>query len=77
MLSKRVRVALFVCWACVLIFGLSFELANAASLDNGCRGTCNRMCRGSDGCANSSPMGCSCEYECGDGTSGSTTCMAF
>ena len=60
-------------WAVALVFGLSFETSHATALDSSCIGQCNDDC-GRGNCDDAIKVGCSCYWQCSDGSTGSSIC---
>ena len=62
-------------WACVLAFGIGMEFREAQALDRGCWRICARECRaGGSSCYTFGGSACDCEFDCSDGSSGSSVC---
>ncbi len=64
----------YLCWALMLVAGLSFNSAQAEALHSGCGETCTAAC-GDGECKLFVDMGCTCFYRCSDGTGGSAVCV--
>jgi hypothetical protein len=74
-MSERLksRRAIYILWAMVLAAGISFSSAQAATLHAACTETCQNAC-GSSSCSRSRKIGCTCYYQCDDGTVGTVAC---
>lgn len=67
---------LLLVWACALAFGLTFQAAEASARHAAtCSQQCNAQCKKSGDCGAYNGNGCSCDWLCGDGTEGSSTCV--
>lgn len=76
--NKKFGVILVV-WACLLLFGLGMEVSEANALHTAaaadCTDLCIADCEDSGGCVGALERRCgSCEWSCGDGSTGGTTC---
>lgn len=70
----QLRKWVLVIWACLLAFGLSYQLAEAEALHSSCRQACKFIC-GADSCDGYVQVGCDCHYLCSNGASGVSQCV--
>lgn len=71
---SQLRKWVLVIWACVLAFGISYQLAEAESLHSSCRQACKVGC-GATNCASYVQNGCTCHFLCKDGGTGESQCV--
>lgn len=64
----------YLCWALMLVAGLSFNSAQAEALHSTCGATCTAQC-GDGNCKRFMDLGCSCFYRCSDGSGGTAVCV--
>jgi len=70
-LTRRIA---YLCWALMLVAGLSFNGAQAQALHSSCASTCESEC-GEGKCRRFMDSGCTCFWRCTNGSSGSAICM--
>ncbi len=68
------RRVVYLIWAVALVASLAFTGAEAQALHTSCWDLCDADCGGS--CKRATPSGCSCDWVCVDGSTGSHICNA-
>ena len=64
----------YLCWALLLVAGLSFNTAQAEAVHGSCGDICVSEC-GEGKCRRAIDMGCTCFYRCTNGGSGTAICV--
>jgi len=63
----------YLCWALLLVAGLSFNSAQAQALHTSCGDICVNTC-GEGKCRRAMDTGCTCFWRCTNGSGGSAVC---
>jgi len=64
----------YLCWALLLVAGLSFNTAQAEALHSSCTDVCESNC-GDGKCRRAMQSGCTCFWRCTNGSGGKAVCV--